>query len=117
MVIRIKDIRLRTFIGVNDWERKRRQDVVINAELHVADPAAMRTDRIEDTLDYRTICHAIVAEVEGARFGLLERLVARVLERIMEDPRVLRASVEIDKPHALRFADSVSVTATAERKP
>ena len=38
-----------------------------------------------------------------------------ILGIIMEDGRIKRASIEVDKPHALRFADSVSVTVEAER--
>jgi D-erythro-7,8-dihydroneopterin triphosphate epimerase len=41
---------------------------------------------------------------------LLERLASEVLGLVMEDPMVCYAEVEIDKPHALRFADSVSIT-------
>ncbi len=33
----------------------------------------------------------------------------------MDEPRVQRATIEIDKPHALRFADSVSVVASVSR--
>jgi D-erythro-7,8-dihydroneopterin triphosphate epimerase len=115
MVIRIKDLRLRTIIGINDWERKRRQDVIVNAELILDDPPALQTDRVEDTLDYREACRRIIAEVEGSQCGLIERLLGRVLDQLIAMPRVKRATVEIDKPHALRFADSVSVSATRER--
>jgi len=34
---------------------------------------------------------------------------------IMKDERVSRAKVEIDKPHALRFSESVSVELEARR--
>ena len=41
---------------------------------------------------------------------LLEKLVADVLGICIEHPSVEQARVCIDKPHALRFADSVSYT-------
>jgi D-erythro-7,8-dihydroneopterin triphosphate epimerase len=34
----------------------------------------------------------------------------------MEQEQVLAAEVEVDKPHALRFSDSVSVTLGAKRE-
>jgi dihydroneopterin aldolase len=33
----------------------------------------------------------------------------------MDDPKVDNATVEVDKPHALRFADSVTATVHADR--
>ena len=47
---------------------------------------------------------------ENGRFLLLEKLVADVLEICCEHEWVSYARVKIDKPHALRFADSVSLS-------
>jgi D-erythro-7,8-dihydroneopterin triphosphate epimerase len=109
MRIRIKDLRLRTIIGIYDWEREHRQDVVINAELTFDGTAAAASDAIEDTVNYKAITKAMIAHVEGASCQLLERLASELLAIALEDPRVHSAWVEVDKPHALRFADSVSV--------
>ena len=115
MLIRIKNLRLRTIIGINDWERRDRQDVVINVEIEFDGARAARSDAISDTVDYKAITKRIISEVESAEFFLLERLASRVLEVVMQDTKVERATVEVDKPHALRFADSVSVVCTATR--
>ena len=48
-------------------------------------------------------------------FMLLEKLASEVLELVMVNQSVCRAEVEVDKPHALRFADSVSVSMSAGR--
>jgi len=53
--------------------------------------------------------------VEGNRFALLERLTQELLDLIMVNESVLYAEVEVDKPHALRFAESVSITLAASR--
>ena len=108
--IRIANLRLRTFIGFNDEEREKQQDVVINIEIeHAIDPAAFDDD-VESALNYKTITKAVIKHVETGRFLLLERLVNDVLAICSANPAVRRAEVTIDKPHALRFADSVSVT-------
>jgi D-erythro-7,8-dihydroneopterin triphosphate epimerase len=62
------------------------------------------------------ITKAIIALVESGRFHLLEKLCADVLREIMANPLTTFALVTIEKPHALRFADSVSVTLSAKRK-
>ena len=55
------------------------------------------------------------ALVEQQRFSLLEKLTAEVLALAAEHPSVRYAEVEIDKPHALRFADSVSLTLSVNK--
>lgn len=108
--IRITNLRLRTFIGFNPEEQAKPQDVVIQVEIdHLLNPGIVE-DEVAAALNYKTITKAIIAHVENGRFLLLERLVHEVLDICCTDPAVRRASVTIDKPHALRFADSVAVT-------
>jgi D-erythro-7,8-dihydroneopterin triphosphate epimerase len=109
MLIRIKNLRLRTIIGVEDWERRDKQDVVVNAEIEVDASRAAESDDLTKTVDYKTITKDIIRAVEGSDFRLLETLAQHVLKIILQHEGVLAVRVEVDKPHALRFADSVSV--------
>ncbi len=108
--IRIHNLRLRTFIGFNPEERVKKQDIVINAEIAYTLADGVFDDRVEDALNYKTITKDVIELVEGGQFLLLEKLVGDVLAICTADASVLRASVTIEKPHALRFADSVSLT-------
>lgn len=107
--ITIHNLRLRTFIGFNPDETTKKQDVVINIEIDYAIAGEVLDDRVEDALDYKVITKAVIEHVEDGRFLLLEKLVADVLGICSAHPAVRRARVTIDKPHALRFADSVSL--------
>nr|WP_268820217.1 dihydroneopterin triphosphate 2'-epimerase [Paraglaciecola sp. G1-23] len=109
-VIEITNLRLRTFIGFNDEEKTKQQDIVINAEIHYPLNNGCITDKVSDALNYKTITKAIIKHVESGRFLLLEKLVADVLSICSEHPDVVYSKVKIDKPHALRFADSVSLS-------
>ena len=113
--IRIKNLRLRTYIGIKEEEISNRQDVLINAVIQYDAGDAIRRNEIDAALNYRTITKRIIQRVETERFALLERMTWEVLEIVMDDPKVLEATVEIDKPGALRYADSVSVSLTARR--
>ncbi|KKA07628.1 D-erythro-7,8-dihydroneopterin triphosphate epimerase [Pseudomonas ogarae] len=113
--IKVKDLRLRTFIGINEDEILNKQDVLINLTILYAAQEAVRDNDIDHALNYRTITKAIIAHVEGNRFALLERLTQELLDLIMANESVLYAEVEVDKPHALRFAESVSITLAASR--
>lgn len=107
--IQIKDLLLRTIVGVNDEERRNRQDVLINITLHADTRPAGRSDDIADAVNYRTLTKRIIALVENSQFYLVEKLAAEIAALCLDDPRVEQADVRVEKPGALRFARSVGV--------
>lgn len=113
--VRIKNLLLRAYIGIKEEEINNQQDVVINVELTYDASEAIHQNEIDAALNYRTITKQIIAHVDGNRFALLERLTHEVLSIVMEHGAVQWAQVEIDKPHALRYAESVSVCLEAHR--
>lgn len=108
--IKIHNLRLRTFIGFNPEELQKMQDVVINIEIRYRLARSALEDRVDGALNYKTITKKVIDHVENGRFLLLEKLVADVLDLCSQAPEVVFSRVTIDKPHALRFADSVSLT-------
>ena len=114
-VIRIKNLLIPAIIGFNPEERVNLQDVIINLEIEVDISKAIISDQEEVIYNYKTITKAIIAFVSESKYNLLEKLTYEVLQLIMKDQRVLRAKVEIDKPKALRFSDSVSVELEEKR--
>ena len=113
--IHIQDLRLRTYIGINDDEKKNKQDVIINIRIHYQADRAVSFNVINEALNYRTITKKVIKHVESNRFLLLERMTDEVLSLVMEHSQVMWADVTIDKPHALRFSDSVSIGLSARR--
>ena len=108
--IHIKDLHLRTIIGINEEERRNRQDVLINLALNVDMRLAGESDNIDHAVNYRTISKRIIQLVEASQFYLVEKMAAEIAVICLEDPRVERARVTVEKPGALRFARSVGVT-------
>ena len=109
-IINIKNLRLRTLIGFNPEERVKKQDVVLNIEIKYTIDNGVLQDNVDDALNYKVITKKVIKHVEQGQFLLLEKLVSDVLAVCSEHPSVQFARVTIDKPHALRFADSVSLT-------
>ncbi|MCK5178135.1 MAG: FolB domain-containing protein, partial [Candidatus Omnitrophica bacterium] len=62
--IRITNLKLRTVIGTNDWEREYKQDVVINIRIEFDASKASERDDLKDTLDYKAITKNIIQAVE-----------------------------------------------------
>ena len=111
----IKDLLLRTIIGVNDDERTNRQDVLINLVLETDTRAAARSDDLADALNYRTVTKQIIELVETSRCLLVERLAEQIARQCLTHEGVERVHVTVEKPTALRFASSVGVSIERSR--
>ena len=113
--IRITDLKISTLIGINDWERTQEQEIMFNIRMEYDASKAISSDSLQQALDYKTLKLKIIDFVQKSHFGLLEKLTQEVLNLIMMDKRILKATVQIDKPNALRFARSVSVEMSNSR--
>lgn len=107
--IHINDLLTRGIVGVNDWERKDKQDILVNITLCADLRPAGRSDNIEDSVNYRTVAKQVIAYVESSSRFTLEALSEDVARLCLSMPGVTRARVRIEKPGAVRFARSVGV--------
>ncbi len=105
----IRNLRVRGIIGINDWERKNRQDILINLTLEVDTSAAVKSDDVEDSLNYRSLTKEVIRFVEASSFNLVEALAEGVAAVCVRDFGATRVRVRVEKPGALRFAESVGV--------
>ena len=105
----IKDLLARGVIGVNDWERKRPQDILINLTLFTDTRRAGETDSLEDSVNYSTMSKKIQAHAESAGRLTVEALAGDLAKICLEDKGVLKVIVRVEKPGAVRFARSVGV--------
>jgi len=110
--IHIRDLSVRCLVGINEWEKKKKQQLSISITLYVDLKKAGLSDDIEDTVNYRPLKNSIVDLVESNQFDLIERIAELVAEQCLSDIRVKRADVYVDKLGALRFARSVAVEIT-----
>lgn len=108
--INIENLRLRTMIGFSQWELGKLQDVIINIKFRYNAIDAIQSDEARHALNYKAITKKVILEVEGSTCNLLETLTNKVYELIKANDHVEDLSVTIEKPHALRFSDTVKAT-------
>lgn len=111
----IKDLLVRCILGVNEEERREKQDVLINLTLFADLHPSGRSDDLADSVDYRSIKKQVLALAEESRFHLVEALAERIAEQCLANHRVQRVQVTVEKPSALRFARSVGVEITRSK--
>ncbi len=105
----IRDLLLRGIIGINDWEREKKQDILINLTIFADLSRSGETDDVADTLNYRSVTKAVIALVEESSFHLVEALGTEIARIAVVDFGAPRVVVRVEKPGALRFADSVGI--------
>lgn len=105
----IKDLLLRGILGVNDWERDKKQDILINMEITTDIRKSGESDYISDTLSYKEVTKAIIELVEVSNFFLIEKLATEIAKLVLREFGADKIKVRVEKPQALRFSDSVGV--------
>jgi len=105
----INDLIARGIIGINDWEREKPQDILINITLYVDLRPAGQSDNLDDCIDYRTIARRAQNRAETAQFFTVEALAADLARICLEEARVNKVRVRVEKPGAVRFTRSVGV--------
>jgi len=105
----IKNILARGIIGIREWEREKPQDILINIDLYTKVRKPDATDDIAECVDYSKVTKRVLALAEQAKRFTLEALAEDIAQLCLEDPRVLKTTVRVEKPGAVRFSESVGV--------
>lgn len=107
----IKDLLVRGIVGIKPDERANRQDILVNATFWADTRPAAGSDRIEDTVNYRSAAKAMIAHIESDGPHLVERLAADLVNICFKaDPRIQAVELSVEKPGAVRFSRSVGLT-------
>jgi FolB domain-containing protein len=111
----IKDLLVRGIIGVNDWERKKPQDILINVTVFSDTSRAGETDDIKDCVDYSALTKKMLVHAETAARLTVEALANDLAKICLEQAGVKKVIVRVEKPGAVRFAKSVGVEVERRR--
>lgn len=115
--IAVKNLRLRTYIGFNEWERKKMQDIVISYSFSYDSAASAKKDDIDYGINYKTITKKIIGLIDQEKFDLIETIAELVLNTIQDfSLEIYNIEVQVEKPHALRFTDNVMVIAKSSER-
>ena len=112
----IRDLRVRGIIGINDWEREKVQEILINATVFTDTHRIAQTDDLKDSVDYRAIAKKMQAHAETAARFTVEALANDLADICLSVAGVQKAIVRVEKPGAVRFAASVGVEVERSRE-
>ena len=107
--IYLRDLRIETIIGVNEWERRVKQTVVLDVDIGTDIGKAATSDSVEDTLNYKTVAKRLMAFVGESEFQLVETLAERTAEMLVNEFGVPWLRLRVNKQGALRGVRDVGV--------
>ena len=105
----IKNLLARGIIGVYDWERDKPQEILINITLYGDLNQAGDSDDIEDSINYKTVAKGALKLAENCQRLTVEALAHDIASFCLETAGVEKVLVRVEKPGAVRFAESVGV--------
>lgn len=105
----LRDLRTEAIIGIYDWERKIKQTISIDLELPTDVRRAARTDKIEDTLDYKKITKRMLAFIDDSHYELVETLAEALAQLILRELGCEWVKLSVNKPGAIRGSRDVGV--------
>jgi len=105
----LRDLRVRTIVGIWDWERRLPQVVSIDLDMATDIRRAAGSDDIGDTLDYKGVTNRIRSFVAESRFQLIETMAEQIAAIIIDEFKVPWVRVVVHKPRAIRDSQDVGV--------
>ena len=108
-IVYIRELEVRTIIGIFDWEREQRQAVSLDLEMGSDIATAAATDTIENALDYKTVAKRLIDFIEKSEFFLVETLAERVADIVVNEFNVPWVKLRLGKPGAVTGSKDVGV--------
>ncbi len=97
-ILTLNGLRFDANLGILAHEKKTPQPIQVDAELSLGtQPLAPRDDDILHVLDYRKVRQIIIDECTAEHVNLLESLIGKLAQRLMQLPGVLGVRVKIAK--------------------
>ena len=108
-IVYIRELEVRTIIGIFDWEREQRQVVSLDLEMGSDIATAAATDTIENALDYKAVAKRLIDFIEKSEFFLVETLAERVADIVVNEFNVPWVKLRLGKPGAVTGSRDVGV--------
>ena len=108
-IVYIRELEVRTIIGIFDWEREQRQVVSLDLEMGSDIATAAATDTIENALDYKAVAKRLIDFIEKSEFFLVETLAERVTDIVVNEFNVPWVKLRLGKPGAVTGSKDVGV--------
>ena len=112
----IKNFIIQEIIGIHEHEKIKKQKIKFNIVIDVDQNALPNEKDIRSIVDYEKITNNLKNLTKNKKYNFLESLAEDSFKEIFEDKRINSVKIKIEKPEAIKNADSVGVEVFKSRK-
>ena len=105
----IKDFIIQEIIGIHEHEKIKKQKIKFNIVVDVNQNTIPDEKDLKSIIDYEKITNKLENFVKNKKYNFLESLAEDSFKEIFEDKRINSIKIKIEKPDAIKNADSVGV--------
>ncbi|KAI9096094.1 Dihydropteroate synthase-like protein [Phlyctochytrium arcticum] len=114
--ITVRKLNVRNIIGVDSWERSKRQPLTIDLTLHQDVDASGETDLLSNTISYGTLAKTAQAFSEQTGYRSVEALAGGIARVCVRECGAQKVTVRVEKPRALLHAACAGVEITRTKR-
>jgi len=111
----IKDFIVQEIIGIHEHEKTEKQKIKFNIVVNVNQNTVPDEKDIKSIVDYEKITNKLENLAKNKKYNFLESLAEDSFKEIFEDKRINSVKIKIEKPDAIKNADSVGVEVLKNR--
>ena len=112
----IKNFIIQEIIGVHEHEKIKKQKIKFNIVINVDQNSLPNEKDIKSIVDYEKITDNLKSLTKRKKYNFLESLAEDSFKEIFEDKRINSVKIKIEKPEAVKNADSVGIEVFKSRK-
>ena len=105
----IKDFIIYEIIGIHQNEKTNKQKIIFNIVIDVNQNTLPDENNISSIVDYEKITNKLKNLTRDKKYNFLESLAEDSFKEIFEDKRIVSVKIKIEKPDAIKNANSVGV--------
>ncbi len=105
----IKDFHINEIIGIHRHERINKQKIIFNIVIGVNQNTLPNENNLTSIVDYEKITKKLENLAKNKNYNFLESLAEDSFKEIFEDKRINSIKIKIEKPDAIKNAESVGV--------
>ena len=111
----IKNLILNIFIGIHDFEKKKKQKVRFNIEVETNPNTKPSNKDFSTIIDYETLINKIKALLKRQHHELLEELAENIFRIIFQNQLTKKANIKLEKLEIVKESESVGIDVTKKR--
>jgi len=112
----IKNFIIHEIIGVHEHEKIKKQKIKFNIVIDVDQNVLPNEKDIKSIVDYEKITNNLKNLAKSKKYNFLESLAEDSFKEIFEDKRINSVKIKIEKPEAIKNAESVGVEVFKSRE-